>query len=409
MREPESMLDDTLLNWLQAEDGERAISAAGERLRDPVAAVAALRRVWTREQAAAAMHQAGLRRRAEPRFSQAHRMYFLPEALEQASGEVIARWRARRFGGFDRVADLCCGIGGDTLALGDVSWTVAVDEDALRLALARANTRALDLSDRCVFVQARVPELCPRVPAAFIDPDRRPGGHRTRRLDAMRPPLREILMLHPAIPSLGIKLSPALDDAELSAGTTGQTSEVEFISEGGVCKEAVLWLGEFVTTARRATVLPIGVTLTGEDPVETDVRGPGAFLFEPDAAVIRAHLVEQAAAALGAWKIDAQVALLSGDDAKNSPFAHCFRVCEVLRPSVKEIGRRLRALGYGAVVVKRRASAIDPDTIRRQLQPALVPGSPHEAVVLFTRLGDRRVAFLCERVHPPASPASDAS
>ncbi|MGB6164688.1 MAG: hypothetical protein WBF75_19385, partial [Pseudonocardiaceae bacterium] len=38
--------------------------------------------------------------------------------VEQASSEVIAEHRARRFAGAVRVADLCCGIGGDLLALG---------------------------------------------------------------------------------------------------------------------------------------------------------------------------------------------------------------------------------------------------------------------------------------------------
>jgi hypothetical protein len=390
-----------LIHWLQSEDGERAIAQAAERLGDPMAAVTALRRVWTREQSAAAIRQAELRRRAARKFSRAARMFFLPEALEQASGEAVARWRAERFRPFDRIADLCCGIGGDSLALGEVAWIAGVDADVERLSFARANARAVGLAARCAWIHARIPELPVRVSAAFADPDRRPAGARTRRLEQMAPSLSELLSLHPRIPHLSVKLSPALDDAELSAAVTSRAHELEFISDHGVCKEAVLWLGDLVTARRRASRLPERVTLTDADPAEGAVRAPGAYLFEPDAAVIRAHLVEQIAASLGAWKIDAQTALLSSDIPAASPLARCFAVHEVASPNVKAIGLWLRSRGYGSVIVKRRASPIEPETVHRQLQPYLDRSSPREALLLFTRIADRRVVFLCE---PTAGP-----
>src|SRR5262245_49147881 len=65
----------------------------------------------------AALETALLRRRAADKFTRAGRMFFCREALEQASGEPAARHRARRFEPLGRVADLCCGLGGDALAL----------------------------------------------------------------------------------------------------------------------------------------------------------------------------------------------------------------------------------------------------------------------------------------------------
>ena len=46
-------------------------------------------------------------------------MYFVRAALEQASPEVVAKHRARRFAdlGCQQIADLGCGIGGDAIAL----------------------------------------------------------------------------------------------------------------------------------------------------------------------------------------------------------------------------------------------------------------------------------------------------
>ena len=45
--------------------------------------------------------------------------------LEQASDEVVAAHKAGRFSDCGRVADLCCGIGGDTLALAARAEVVA--------------------------------------------------------------------------------------------------------------------------------------------------------------------------------------------------------------------------------------------------------------------------------------------
>ncbi|MGB6164957.1 MAG: hypothetical protein WCF33_09820, partial [Pseudonocardiaceae bacterium] len=79
---------------------------------------AVLRREYPVELVTAALGQHELRRRAQGKFTRAQRMFFTRAGLEQASSEVIAEHRARRFAGAVRVADLCCGIGGDLLALG---------------------------------------------------------------------------------------------------------------------------------------------------------------------------------------------------------------------------------------------------------------------------------------------------
>ena len=76
-----------------------------------------LRRRHPAELVAAALAQRELRERAAAKFALAGRMWFTREGLEQASAEPLARHRAARYAGADRVADLCCGIGGDLSAL----------------------------------------------------------------------------------------------------------------------------------------------------------------------------------------------------------------------------------------------------------------------------------------------------
>src|SRR5579862_4989077 len=82
-----------------------------------LAVAAALRRDYPASLAAAAVAQHELRLAAREKFSRAMEMLFTRAGYEQSSSETIARHRAARFGGARRVADLCCGIGGDLIAL----------------------------------------------------------------------------------------------------------------------------------------------------------------------------------------------------------------------------------------------------------------------------------------------------
>jgi len=71
-----------------------------------------------------------LRDRAAPKFSRAQDMMLTRDGLEQASGEAVARHRAARLADGGPVADLCCGIGGDAIALARAGIRVlAVDRD----------------------------------------------------------------------------------------------------------------------------------------------------------------------------------------------------------------------------------------------------------------------------------------
>src|SRR5580658_7630192 len=91
-----------------------------------------LRRDYPASLVAVAMAQRDLRRAAAAKFSRAAQMLFTRAGYEQSSSETIARYRAARLkdAGLQdasRVADLCCGIGGDLIALAEVSDVLAVD------------------------------------------------------------------------------------------------------------------------------------------------------------------------------------------------------------------------------------------------------------------------------------------
>jgi hypothetical protein len=91
-------------------------------------------------------------------------------------------------------------------------------------------------------------------------------------------------------------------------------------------------------------------------------------LYEPDGAVIRAHLVEQLGEQLGAWKVDETIAYLSADEGRPTPFARRFELEEALPFQLKRLRESLRRSGVGQVVIKKRGSALDPDDLRARLR-----------------------------------------
>ncbi len=112
-------------------DNRALLSGAGRALLEQLADVEvspdvalalsqSLRGRYPADLVAAALTQQALRVAGRAKFSQADRMLFARAGLEQASSELTARHAAARFRAADGVrvaADLCCGIGGNLVAL----------------------------------------------------------------------------------------------------------------------------------------------------------------------------------------------------------------------------------------------------------------------------------------------------
>src|SRR5215831_19238171 len=145
----------------------------------------ALRSDYPADLVADALAQHELRLRARAKFERAGRMFFTRPGLEQASSEATARHRARRYAGAGPVADLCCGIGGDLIALAEHHPVLAVDLDPLHLRMAEANAGVYGVAGNVRAVAADVRDAClSGVDAVFIDPARRRGGRRMRAGDS---------------------------------------------------------------------------------------------------------------------------------------------------------------------------------------------------------------------------------
>ncbi|MFI1966782.1 methyltransferase domain-containing protein [Streptomyces pathocidini] len=357
---------------------------------DPAAELAVatrLRREHPAELVSAALGQARLRQRAAAKFgADAAVMFFTPNGVEQATRTAVASYRAARFAalGVRRVADLCCGIGGDAVALARAGVAVlAVDRDPLTCAVARANAAALGLADlievRCGDV-AEV-ELDP-FDAVFVDPARRGGSRGATRSasgrgggratggrifdpEAYSPPLSWAVEAARKVPAAALKIAPGVPHEAVP-----EDAEAEWISDGGDVKEAVLWFGGAGTAgARRATLLPGPRALVGAGLPDPRVGPVGRFLYEPDGAVIRAHLVADVAERVDGRLIDPTIAYVTADALSPTPYASVYEITDVLPFNVKRLKALLRERGVGTLTVKKRGSAVEPEELRKKVRP----------------------------------------
>lgn len=386
----------TTLDWLRSPDGQALLHELAHRdLRDAtlLAEIERLRARYTPEQARAAVEQTLLRERARSKFSHADMMYFTREALEQATAGPVARHRAERMAshGMARVVDLGCGIGGDALALAAAGLHVtAIDRDPLRLALAEANAHALGLAGRMTFVHADVADAPPHADALFVDPARRSGGRRVFDVDQYQPPLDRVFAWGEKVPALCVKLAPGVPYEQLAPPCA---HEIECVSLHGELKETTLWCGPLAIVSRRAMVLPAGMALMAAPNMPAaPLAEPAAVLYEPDPAVIRAHLVAELAQQLGAAQLDPQIAYLTSDEHMMTPFARAWRIIEWLPFQLKRLRARLRALDAGSVTVKKRGSPLDTDALARQLSGK----GTRPLVVALTRMQEQPIAIICE-------------
>lgn len=383
---------------------------------EPLQAIQRLRRHCAREEASAVATLRALRRRAAAsgRFPEAlaGRMLATDTLLQQASSFRLAVWKGRRFaerapgaGDGGEVLDLCCGLGADAIGLARAGLRVrGIDVSPAAVLCATHNAEAAGLADRCRFELADVTALLlPADAIVHVDPDRRQADRRSPSL-ADGSPGEAFLRALPARSATGaMKLSPALDPGAL---VDFPASELEYVSEGGVCRQLLAWWGPDAPAGnpprRRARVVfgpaedPQSVSLEAGNAPPAPLREPGPWLLEPDPAVLAAGGVDDLAAAEGLWRIAPGLGWLFADAPPATPLVRNFRVLDVVPGRERDVARALRRLDAGRVEIKPRGLKLNTDALQRRLRGR----GQRNLAVLWCRLAQHQRAFLCERASP---------
>ncbi|MFD6176956.1 MULTISPECIES: class I SAM-dependent methyltransferase [unclassified Isoptericola] len=359
--------------------------------------------------AAAALTQSRLRAKARAKLGDfADGMLFTPDGVEQATRLVVAALHARRYlaAGVTKVADLTSGIGADALAFAGVGLRVlATDVDEMTAALATVNLRHFPEAEVRHADGLALDLAAEGVDGVYADPARRTrGGRRVFDPAAYAPPLDAVWALRDQVPALGIKVGPGIPHQGLP-----EDAETQWVSVDGDVVEAGLWFGPLAPAGpgRSALVLTTRDGATASRTLRTDGDGSdlvpdvgpaGAYLYEPDGAVIRAGLVAHAAAELGGRLLDRTIAYVTTDQpaapqaAGVAPLATGYRVLDLMPFNLKRLKAYLRERGVGRLTIKKRGTAVTPEQLRAQLSPK----GDAEATLVLTRVGGAQHVLVVE-------------
>ena len=349
---------------------------------------------------AAVLSQAKLRRRARKKFGDfTDGMLFTEDGLEQASRLQAAALHAGRFrgAGISQVADLGCGLGAESMAMGAIDLNVrAFEIDEVTAALAVFNLGAFENVE---VEQADITTLdLSQFEALFFDPARREldgkGERAARKFDPAQfsPNFNWVLEQARTKPT-GIKLGPGHPHEAIA-----QDAEAQWLSIDGDLVELALWFGEVrrPKVARAATV----VNSTGRHEIvsETfesepaDVSSLKQFIYEPDNAVIRSHLIADLAREVGASLISREIAYVSSDQEIDSPMMRGFRVVDEMAFDRKKLKAYLRERNIGTLEIKKRGVDVVPEQLRKEM------GLKGEiaATLILTRVGDDHRALIAQ-------------
>lgn len=359
-------------------------------------------------------------------------MVFTREGLEQATPLHAGSIRAKRFmdSRAKKIADLGCGLGFDSFAFVGLGMkALAVDRDEVALAAATVNLRVFPDADT---MHADVEELDIEkfvkehdIDAIYADPMRRDDRGRIQDPEKWSPPLSTVLSWAQYVDSLAVRVAPSINYASIPSEAHATWTSIE-----GEVVDCCLWLGKAVN----------GPGLYGEDEhgkerlerinygpgrsayvfredgsyahSVTDISTPqdpsrevepaqqiGRYIFEPDAALIRAGAIGDLCDMHNLAPVGQRIAYLTGDEEPGNIPAYfsAFEVIDTVAMRSKQIKQVLRDLSPSRIEIKKRGVDISPEKLQKELLSGLKKRDGEPLVILCTPTVEGRKAIIARR------------
>jgi hypothetical protein len=275
---------------------------------------------------------------------------------------------------------------------------VAVELDEVTAACATYNLAPFENAE---VLNADVTELdLTRFESAFFDPARRElGSGKERAARKFDPssfsPNFDWVVEQARLRPTGIKVGPGHPHEAIP-----EDAEAQWVSVNGDLVELGLWFGSLARpgVARSALLLRDGVrhelVSASSNPPHAPLRELGEYLYEPDNALVRSHLISVIAEQEDLGLIAPEIAYLTGGRELASPWLRGFKVVESMAFDRKKLKSRLHEMKVGVLEIKKRGSDVVPETLRKELQ---LKGE-RAATLIVTRVGDSHRAIICEAI-----------
>lgn len=331
--------------------------------------------------------------RFKNKIPEAENLILTDKGGQQASSSVLAKYHAKKFSTFSRVADLCCGNGIDLIHISESKdKVIAVESSSEVLEIAKYNCSIVD-RENIVFLNQNAEDFNEKVDAIFADPDRRTADKRIIEPNEISPKLKDLLRLRKITENITVKLSPAMNYEKIDLP---YHHTLEFISENGTLKEILLCLGKLATKGvlRKAVLLPQNIELVNSSK-KVDVISINNFIFEPDKAIIRAGLVQECGSEIGYELINEKLALLTGIQKSDSKLGKCFKVISVFDYDVKKLKKICKEYEIGELVIKTRGFPLTVEQFRRKINLNL-KGKNRKVLFIIRKNNDHEMVLADE-------------
>lgn len=308
-------------------------------------------------------------------------------ALQQSTHHCVATLKASWMGK-GRVADLCCGLGSDLIALARRGPACGVDIDADVLAFTVANLRAAGVAadlHQADVTNGEPARLIADAERIHIDPDRRFDGQRHTAADDLVPDWSRVRELLQSCGGGLVKLAPATQlpgTAEADIHRTwiaaGGSVREQTVIAGGVLDDPWIRAQAMVMGGSSAISIRNGVAsvFAPKADVNLDVAVAevevGQWIVDPDTAIRAAGLTAAFATATCSQLLGGPSGFLTCDDpAGLAPWLEMMqvaRVIDVVGCDDRKLRRWFRAHDGYPDVIKVRGGDMDPAVMRRHMK-----------------------------------------
>ncbi len=321
-----------------------------------------------------------------------------------ATPEIVARYRAKRLK-CNRIADISCGIGGQTIFFAmECDHVYAIEIDPEKIAYAKENCNRFGL-DNVTFIcgDALDPEVInslPELDTVFCDPAR-PPGEKERDINNLSPPIADVLEAYKDKTSSIVFEAPP----QLTPGRIPFECEKEYLSLNGQLNRLDLYFGSLNEHERSAVALPLNVKLTPDEKC-AELKSSDMpdyqenYAYEPEPSVVRAGLLCEFAdvirkenAAVSVLQVDKKRTLITSDKLITHPFAkNRYIILNTMELEPETLNRMLLKENAEKVILRGGMSPEDYWPLRKKIENGLHGDS---TIHLFIK---REKAIVCKLV-----------
>jgi hypothetical protein len=333
-------------------------------------------------------------------------IYPVKLSMEQCSSEVTASYKASLLSG-DMMIDLTGGFGVDCAAFAEKMKKVIYVERNTELSeiafynfsifkknnIEVLNTSSEDFISNFIYHSDWV----------FIDPARRKEGSKVFRFVDCEP---DVLTLQKALFKMSdyilIKTSPLLD-IDQAVKELGDVKEVHVLAVDNECKE-LLFILEEGAEKTEPEIIAVNIrkenikeefrfTRKKESEAEVKLSLPEQYIYEPNAAILKAGAFKSIAVEAGLYKLHASSHLYTSDEYRENFPGRTFRLLKTLKYSKKDI---LSELPEGKANITARNF---PDTVEEIRKKTGLKDGGNHYIFATKDLYDKPVILLTGKIN----------